>query len=180
VGRQSLGQGGGRLNPAWVLQSGSGQLPRARVSASFARLSSPGRRGAHADADVHRGAGKAGACGPCGLGDSTRHTDVSTAVLAILPGPDWSLCAPDLQAGEAVFVRLASGHDPMAAGFVYADRFAHTLQVAEMPMAALLALADRIAAPSRLLFLFSTGRCGSTLASRILAVVPGCCSPVGA
>jgi hypothetical protein len=95
---------------------------------------------------------------------------------AVLLDAAWSLYALDLAANQAMFVRLPVGHDLTAAAFVYTDQFDLAQEVVVMPLDQFVALSKSIATPDRVSFLLSTGRCGSTLASRILAQVPDCFS----
>lgn len=95
---------------------------------------------------------------------------------AVLSDAAWSLYALDPAAGQAMFVLLPSGHDLNAAAFVYADQFDLAQKVVVIPLDQFVALSQSIATPLRVSFLLSTGRCGSTLASRILSRVPDCYS----
>ena len=86
---------------------------------------------------------------------------------------EWSLYCLDAENEMAVFVETPPEADLLAAPFLYAEQFAIAERVAKVPFEDLPKLAGQIPPPSNLAILMSTGRCGSTLASRILAQVPG-------
>ena len=92
---------------------------------------------------------------------------------SILLQVGWSLYCLDARNQVAVFVELPPDIDLAAASFVYGAQFQNARRVALVPFDALPALAAQIDAPRNLALLMSTGRCGSTLASRIFAHVPG-------
>ncbi len=85
----------------------------------------------------------------------------------------WSLYCLDIANDCAVFVELPPEVDLAAAPFAYAAQFAQATRAAIVPLDALPALADQIPQPANVALLMSTGRCGSTLASRIFAQIPG-------
>jgi hypothetical protein len=95
---------------------------------------------------------------------------------AVLEDARWSLYVLDPEVDQAIFVHLPEGRDLSAAAFVYSDQFEAAQHVVVMPLGQFIALSAALDAPRRLSFLLSTGRCGSTLASRILAKVPDCVS----
>ncbi|MEP1536030.1 MAG: hypothetical protein ABJQ34_02925 [Paracoccaceae bacterium] len=90
----------------------------------------------------------------------------------VVQSPNWSLYSLDFTNGVAVFVELPSSFDLGQAAFVYQVQYAHAVRVLTVPFAQMVALAKTLARPDNLTFLLSTGRCGSTLASRILANIP--------
>lgn len=96
-----------------------------------------------------------------------------TSADTVLSSPDWSLYCLDFDGDQAVFVELPEGTDLAAVPFAYATQYEKALRVMTIPLADLPALAERVPPPENLALLFSTGRCGSTLASRILAQIPG-------
>lgn len=98
---------------------------------------------------------------------------VETAGDEIVLGPNWSLYCLDTAERLAVFVELPEGLDLAEAPFVYAAQFQHAQRVATVPFDALPTLAACVLAVKNLAILMSTGRCGSTLASRIFAQIPG-------
>lgn len=86
---------------------------------------------------------------------------------------EWSLYCLDAENEMAVFVETPPEADLLAAPFLYAEQFATAERVAKVPFEDLPKLAGQIPPPRNLTILMSTGRCGSTLASRILSHVPG-------
>lgn len=91
----------------------------------------------------------------------------------ILLGNNWSLYCLDLAGGRALFVELPPGIDLSAAPFVYSAQFQAAIRAATVPLDLLLQLAAASADPPDIALLLSTGRCGSTYASRVLAQIPG-------
>lgn len=93
------------------------------------------------------------------------------AALALDPG--WSLHSLELEEPRtAVFVRTEEPLD-LTGPFVYQQQRDLAREALVVPLEELLDLAADVALPGELAFLFSTGRCGSTLASRIMATLPG-------
>ncbi len=84
----------------------------------------------------------------------------------------WSLYCLDFSSNCGVFVQLPSELDLARAAFVYQTQFEKAQSVLVVPFADLIVAAERMPDPEHLTFLLSTGRCGSTLASRILATAP--------
>jgi hypothetical protein len=85
----------------------------------------------------------------------------------------WSLYAMDPDHDRAMLVQLPSSIDLAAQPFAYVAQFDHAERAAVVPIDRLLAMADHVGTPAKLVHLFSTGRCGSTLASRIFAELDG-------
>lgn len=90
----------------------------------------------------------------------------------ILASPDWSLYCLDFAEGKALFVEMPAGTNLAEAAFVYGAQFDLAQRAITVPLNSLENLANQIPLPANLAFLFSTSRCGSTLASRILAQLP--------
>jgi hypothetical protein len=90
----------------------------------------------------------------------------------LLGSPDWTLYCLDVPSRQALLVELPSGTDLSEAPFAYLRQFTDARRAALMSFDQLIATSHALAAPSELAFLFSTGRCGSTLASRIFAQLP--------
>lgn len=90
----------------------------------------------------------------------------------LLSSPDWSLYCLDYCSRQALLVELPEGCDVSLAPFVYTEQYTKARRVVLLPFDQLIATSSRLQQPSQLAFLFSTGRCGSTLASRILAKLP--------
>ncbi len=97
--------------------------------------------------------------------------DVDAAI--VVNDPDWSLYGVDLESDHAIFVRLAPGTDLSKATFVHILQHSAARQVLTVPLDALPELSIALPAPEKIIFIFSMGRCGTTLASQILARVPG-------
>ena len=91
----------------------------------------------------------------------------------LLDSPDWSLYAIDPDRGEATFVELPEHIDLGDAPFAYTAQFEEAKSVVSLPLQVFIELSKDIQPTSTLAVLYSTGRCGSTLASRILAQIPG-------
>lgn len=110
---------------------------------------------------------------PTAIGDFSLRPAGRIRETELLGSPDWTLYCLDLPSRRALLVELPPGSDLSGAAFVYSQQFATARRAALVPFRDLIAASRRIAPPAGLTFLFSTGRCGSTLASRILAQVPG-------
>jgi hypothetical protein len=106
------------------------------------------------------------------ISDFTWRPSGRIPVADLLGSPDWTLYCLDPSSGQALFIELPPGSDLSEAVFVYSQQFTDARRAALMPFDQLVATSHAIAAPSELAFLFSTGRCGSTLASRIFARLP--------
>jgi hypothetical protein len=85
----------------------------------------------------------------------------------------WTLYAMDPDHDRALLVQLPDGFDLTTQPFAFVAQFERAVAAAEVPMRHLMELADRLPRPAALVHLFSTGRCGSTLASRIVAELAG-------
>lgn len=92
---------------------------------------------------------------------------------SLVRDPTWSLYALDPDRDRALLVRLPPSVDLAACPFAYVAQFEHAERAAVVPMERLIAMAADLPQPARLVHLFSTGRCGSTLASRIFAELDG-------
>jgi hypothetical protein len=106
------------------------------------------------------------------IGDFTLRPAGHLSEAELLGSPDWSLYCLDLPSRQALFVELPPGSDLSEAAFVYGQQFTGARRAALVPLDLLVAGSQAIAPPPSLAFLFSTGRCGSTLASRIFAQLP--------
>ncbi|MDJ0827399.1 MAG: hypothetical protein QNJ16_18050 [Rhodobacter sp.] len=110
---------------------------------------------------------------PCLLKDFTLGPDAGAVPEAIWDRPDWSLYCLDFAEEAAVFVQADGKLDLQAVPFVYQAQFEQAARVLVMPLDEFLQIGLRLPDPQHLTFLYSTGRCGSTLASRIFAELPG-------
>ena len=111
--------------------------------------------------------------------DLARLTDFSLGVPLEVPedmaisSPDWALYCMDFGRELAVFVELPSGTDLATPVFIHAMQFTQARRVITMPLNTMIALADKAPPLPELAIIFNTGRCGSTLTSRILGQIPG-------
>jgi hypothetical protein len=92
----------------------------------------------------------------------------------VLQVPNISLYCLDFENRQALFVETPSECDISDAPFLYAAQNEAARRLIQVPFAALHRLADEIAIdPARLILIYSTGRCGSTLVSRAFQAIPG-------
>lgn len=101
-----------------------------------------------------------------------RTTDGPTVPAAATLGPHVELYCLDDENRRALFVQTGPDVDLLDAPFFYLAQYRGAERLLALPYEALHALADDLPDP-RLVFLFSTGRCGSTLLSRAFNAVPG-------
>ena len=90
--------------------------------------------------------------------------------------PGWSLYCLDVARDVALFVELDEEVDLSQVPFVYAAQYLLAKRAITVPLGVLSELGRLVPAPKAVAFLLSTGRCGSTLASRIFHEIPGVCS----
>ncbi len=92
----------------------------------------------------------------------------------ILANPGITLYALDFENGQAVFVESASPDKLSQAPFYYQAQYEYSTRVLTLSFEAMLQLAQSVTVDDgRLIFIHSTGRSGSTLASKIFAQLPG-------
>ena len=92
----------------------------------------------------------------------------------VLRDPNLSLYCLDLERREALFVETPPGTDLSRAPFLYQAQYDAALRLVAVPLGTLHRLAAGAAVdPSRLILIYSVGRCGSTLVSRAFSVVEG-------
>jgi hypothetical protein len=85
-----------------------------------------------------------------------------------------SLYAFDLEHAQAVFVETASPIELSQAPFYYQAQYENTTRAFTLPIEAMIGLAQSVTLDdSKLIFIQSMGRCGSTLASKLFAQLPG-------
>ena len=99
----------------------------------------------------------------------TRAGEIAEAELDA--SPDWVIYALDVPNRQALLVEMPQGTDLSQAVFVYAATYDQARRAALLSFDRLIALSAGFA-QQRIAFLFSTGRCGSNLASRIFAQLP--------
>jgi hypothetical protein len=98
-------------------------------------------------------------------------TQISSGIVA--RDPCWSLYTLDRDSDSAWFVDLPPDLDLSHSAFVYEDQRRAARRALQVPLDALDALAESVPPPERVIFVFSIGRCGSTLVSNVLNAVPG-------
>lgn len=92
----------------------------------------------------------------------------------ILTNERINLYAFDFRGGQAVFVETASPDELSQAPFYYQAQYENAVRVITLPIPAMIELAQSIILDdSKLIFIHSMGRSGSTLASKLLAQLPG-------
>jgi hypothetical protein len=92
----------------------------------------------------------------------------------ILSNAHITLYALDFENGQAVFVETSPETDLSQAPFYYLAQYENALCVVTLPFEAMIPLARSVKLDdSKLIMIHSMGRCGSTLASKIFAQVPG-------
>ena len=107
------------------------------------------------------------------LDDFTLGPAVATAARRVIDDRNWSLYGLDRARDHAVFVELPSGTDLAQSPFAYATQHRLARRVLTMSLAAFEAVAELAAPVGPVIFIFSIGRCGSTLMSHALNAVPG-------
>ncbi len=90
--------------------------------------------------------------------------------------PNYSLYCFDEGANQAVFVRTPADVNVYESSFYYQAQFEHADAVLTAPYSELEAVLDDHKKNGQLIFIYSVGRCGSTLISRMLAETSGCLS----
>jgi len=92
----------------------------------------------------------------------------------ILSNAHITLYALDLENSQAVFVETSPESDLSQAPFYYQAQYENALCVITIPFETMIQLAQSVTVDDRkLIFVHSMGRCGSTLASKIFAQIPG-------
>ena len=92
----------------------------------------------------------------------------------ILAAPQITLYSLDFENREAVFVETPANVNLSQAPFYFHTQFEKATRVLTMPFETMIQLAKFVTIEdNRLIFIYSVGRCGSTLASQIFAQIPG-------
>lgn len=92
----------------------------------------------------------------------------------ILQNPHLSLYSLDFANSQAVFVETPANVDLSHAAFYFRTQFEQAERVWTISLETMIQLAKSVTVDdSRLILIYSVGRCGSTLASQIFAQVPG-------
>lgn len=96
----------------------------------------------------------------------------ATSLQALVDQPDWSLYSLDLDRNLAWFVELPPGTDLSASVFAFRDQRRLARRVFQVSLDELIEVSPRIPPPAKVIFVFSIGRCGSTLVSHVLNTSP--------
>jgi hypothetical protein len=92
----------------------------------------------------------------------------------ILENPHITLYSLDFENRRAVFVETPTDVNLSQAPFYFITQFEKAKRVLTIPFETMLQLAQSVSIDdNRLIFIYSVGRCGSTLASQIFAQIPG-------
>jgi hypothetical protein len=89
----------------------------------------------------------------------------------VVTDPTVSLYCLEPEARQALFVQVPEGVDLTAAPFMYLDQYEHAQRLFAVPYDTLHQLAAGIDLPAQLVFIYSTGRAGSTLLSKALGEI---------
>lgn len=96
------------------------------------------------------------------------------AASEILANDHITLYAFDFENGQAIFVDGASPDELSQAPFYYQAQYESAIRVVTLSFETMIGLAQSVTLDDRkLIFIQSMGRCGSTLASKLLAQLPG-------
>ena len=90
----------------------------------------------------------------------------------VVSQPGWSLYGLDRAADSALFVELDPAIDLAKSPFAYSDQHRLARRLLTVPLVTLTELAEMVPAPEQVIFIFSIGRCGSTLIANALNAVP--------
>ncbi len=97
-----------------------------------------------------------------------------TGIDAILGNDSVTLYSLDFDTETAVFVETPAETDLSQVPFMFITQYDEALRVMTVSFNTLVQMAERVSIDQdRLVFIHSTGRCGSTLASQLFAQVPG-------
>jgi hypothetical protein len=92
----------------------------------------------------------------------------------ILENPHITLYSLDFENSQAVFVETPADVDLSQAAFYFRTQYEKAKRVWTIPFKTLIQVANSVTIDdNRLIFIYSVGRCGSTLASQIFAQIPG-------
>lgn len=90
----------------------------------------------------------------------------------IVDEPNWSLYSLDLDQGQGWFVELPQGTDLSGSVFAFRDQRRLARRLLQISLDDLITFSRRIEPPEKVIFVFSIGRCGSTLVSHVLNTSP--------
>lgn len=108
------------------------------------------------------------------LGDFRLREIGQSPVEKVLENPHITLYGLDFENKQAVFVETPADVDLSQAPFYFNTQFEKATRVLTIPFEAMIQMAKSVMIDdNRLIFVYSVGRCGSTLASQIFAQIPG-------
>ena len=112
--------------------------------------------------------------GPASAGDFVLRDQAPAEPAEIIENRHLSLYALDLQNQQGLFVQTDPAVDLCVEPFYYIAQYENATRVLSVPFTDMIALGRRLPlAEERLVFIHSTGRAGSTLASQIFAQLDG-------
>ena len=112
--------------------------------------------------------------GLANINDFELHKSGHMSAEDILSNAHITLYAFDFENNQAVFVETSPKADLSQAPFYYQAQYENALCIITLPFESMIQLAQSVNVDdSRLILIHSMGRCGSTLASKIFAQVPG-------
>jgi hypothetical protein len=91
----------------------------------------------------------------------------------LIEEPGWTPYCLDDENRRVLFVHTPAHVDLSQAAFVYSTQFEQAQRALVVPYTALNAVTAALKAPDTMIFIYSIGRCGSTLMSRILNQLDG-------
>jgi hypothetical protein len=96
----------------------------------------------------------------------------AVSLQTLVDQPDWSLYSLDLEKGLAWFVELPPGTDLSTSVFAFRDQRRLARRLLQVSLDDVIEVSKQVQPPARLIFVFSIGRCGSTLVSHVLNTSP--------
>lgn len=96
----------------------------------------------------------------------------ATPLQTIVDQPEWSLYSLDLQKNLAWFVELPPEADLSASVFAFRDQRRLARRLLQVSLDDLIKISKQVHPPEKIVFVFSIGRCGSTLVSHVLNTSP--------
>ena len=122
---------------------------------------------------IHDVLGRRDMAGWANLDDFVLGPGLPTDPRRVVTEATWSLYGLDRARDLAVFVDLPEGTDLARSPFVYATQHALAQRVLTLSLTEMEEVADLMPPLGPVIFVFSIGRCGSTLLSHALNAVPG-------
>jgi hypothetical protein len=91
----------------------------------------------------------------------------------VIDEPGWSPYCLDDENRSVLFVPIPPHVDLAQAKFVYTAQFEQAQRALLVPYTALEQLAEQVKTPNKIIFIYSMGRCGSTLMSQVFSQIEG-------